>query len=176
MASRTPGLDEIVESLQDDWRRWLRARQGSLSQSHEDLVQQATADLLEWVDRREAPLNLEDVRRVGFRILERRAYDAHRGAVRRWAEDAPERDAEQLASPDSGPEQSAAYSQLLKVLIDMLSQLAASDRELILRDEFFGGAGRPSAMSPAERKRLSRLRQELRSQLLLKHGIDISAT
>lgn len=163
--------ERSLTSLNEGWRTWLRVRHGTLADLHEDLIQQATADLLEWEQRQPARVPDETLRRVGFRILERRVYDSFRGEVRRWASEPA--DPDDLESPDHGPEQSAEYAKLLKALIEVLTHLRASDRALVLRDEF--SKGRSVALSPAERKRLSRLRKELKEQMLTRHGIDVDA-
>ncbi len=176
MAVFPVGPDQSIASLHSDWRRWLRARHGSLAQSHEDIVQQTSADLLEWMGQREAPIELAELGRVGFRVLQRRAVDAYRDHVRRWANEPLFPLGEDVHSPDLGPEESVEYAQLLKAVIELLSNLPASDRELILRDELFAGAETATALTQAERKRLSRLRKELRNQLFHKHRIDMKDT
>jgi hypothetical protein len=138
---------------------------------HDDLIQQATADLLEWERRRERPLTEEELRRVGFRILERRVFDAFRDDVRRWASTEPLANPDDIETPDRSPERSVEYSRLLKALIEVLTDLTPADRALVLRDEF--SRGKTSAMTDAERKRLSRLRQQIRSLMLERHGIDV---
>ena len=77
---------------------------------------------------------------MGFRVLERRAFDAHRDDVRRWANEPLHLEAEEVEAPEGGPEKTVEYAQLLKALLDLLTGLAKSDRELILRDELFGGS------------------------------------
>lgn len=166
-----PNSEQSLVSLQHEWRRWLCVRHGPLTQLHEDVLQQATVDLLEWAAQRDGPLESEELRRVGFRILQRRAVDAYRENVRRWATEPLFLEGEDVQSPDLDPEESVEYAQLLKTIVELISYLSASDRDLILRDEFFGGAEKSPALTPAERKRLSRLRQQLQKKLLHKHLI-----
>ena len=173
MAALTFGQEHSLAALQSDWRRWLRVRHRSISHLHGDVIQQAITDLLEWLGRQEHSLSAEDLRRVGFRILERRAIDAYRDNVMHWASEPLDPMVAVFHSTSRGPEESMEYAQLLKAVIDLLSRISPSDRALILRDELLGDSEKPSALTPAERKRLSRLRQELRAQLRRWHVMDV---
>lgn len=171
MAALTSGQERGLASLQSDWRKWLRVRHRSIAHLHGDVIQQTVADLLEWLGRQEQPLSEDDLRRVGFRVLERRAIDAYRDDVLQWAGGPHEPLAEDIHGVDRGPQESIEYAQLLKAVMDLLARLSPSDRALILRDEILGDSEKPSALTPAERKRLSRLRQELRDQLRRRHFV-----
>lgn len=173
MAERPAGLESILASLQSDWRGWLRSRHRRLAALHQDLIQQASADLLEWLGKREELPSEEDVRRVGFTVLARRAMDAYREEVKRWSQAQSEEREERPEPIDPGPESAFQYAQLLRAITHLLSQMPREDRELILRDELLEGSDDFKAMTARERQRLHRLRQELRSKLLLMHQIDI---
>lgn len=173
VATLPHGLEQSLASLHGDWRRWLRARHRVLAQSHEDIIQQASADLLVWARRRASPLESEELRRVGFRVLQRRAVDAYRDDVRKWATEPLLPEAQEAHGSDPSPQDALEFTQLLTAVVDLLSTLSKSDRELILRDELVDGMEKPTALTPAERKRLSRLREALRTQLFDKHKIDL---
>ena len=79
--------EDRVAALLPDWLSWLRIRHRSLASQHSDLVQEAAADLLRWLVRHhDTVLAEDDLRRVGFRILQRRGVaDAFRESVGEWS-------------------------------------------------------------------------------------------
>ena len=152
--------------LQKAWRMWLRIHHRSLVQQHGDLVQEATADLLEWVAKHPG-VEDEELRRVGFRVLQRRVADAFRSQVKNWAqseqfENLSAEDAQSLpTSPD--PMEVLQQDRLLRALLGILAELSVADRLLVVGEEL--GADRSEPLDDANRQRLSRLRRRIRERL-----------
>jgi len=154
------------------WRRWLRLRHRSLESAHEEIVQDASADLVEYLaepSRRDLPD--EEVRRIGFTILRRRVADIFRSRAVRKFEDVP-LDVLPATDPSSNPEEVETYVRLLRAVVSIIAKLDGPSRELLLRKEASGGS-RDKPLTDAERQRLSRLRTELKRQLAEKYGVNI---
>ncbi len=168
----TKWLENVFAAIYPQWRAWLQLRHPALAFIHAELVQDAAADLTEYVlklgDRR---LSEDDVRKIGFTILKRRVTDAFRSKAIEWVEHLP---LDRLPSndPKSDPEFSTRYTNLLRLAVGLIAKLDRHDRDLLLRDS---SPGRPKrlAMSAGERQRLSRLRARLRDELFKAYGIDV---
>lgn len=157
-------FEQGVTALLPAWRAWLRIKHRRLEPHHADLLQEAAAALLSWGKINGVRTSAEDIRRVGFRILQRRVADAYREEVQRWAEEPL---AAEQADPDasSDPPTALAHKQLLRTLVAFLTTLSAEDRELLIGKETGEYEKEPGAMSSAERQRLVRLRRRV-SELL----------
>lgn len=169
-------LSDRVAALLPQWRTWLRLRHRSIAHLHADLAQQAAADLLEWMQRsRKTDLVEEDLRRLGFRILQRRVADTFRSQVAEWGRregdaDVPREELDVDARADANPEQAHHYARLLRSVMVLLAELGAGDRALLLGDEL-GPVAQPR--TAAQRQRLKRLRAHLREQLEERFGLAI---
>lgn len=162
--------DALLEELLPRWRRWLSLRYRSLVALHPEIVQDASADLVEYLSRaRERTLADDEVRKIGFTILRRRAADAVRSRALEVAEDVP-LDSLPTTDPSANPEEVENYARLLRAVVRLLAKLDRPARELLLRGED-GRSG--TALSDAERQRLSRLRADLRRELAETHGVDV---
>lgn len=171
--------EDRVAALLPDWLAWLRIRHRSLASQHSDLVQEAAADLLHWlVGRHDTALAEDDLRRVGFRILQRRVADAFRESVGEWSRQPSERELEGASElpdtrPGANPPQALQHARLMRALVEVLTELSPEERSLLLGDEI-GDANKDAApRSAAERQRLSRLRERVRTTLMQRHGIDV---
>lgn len=169
-------LADQIAALIPQWRAWLHLRHRSIAHLHADLAQQAAADLLEWMQvSPKTKLVEEDLRRLGFRILQRRVADTFRTRVIEWAHgggdaDIQGEDSVADARADANPEQAHHYARLLRSVMALLAELAAEDRALLLGDEL----GPPrQARTAAERQRLRRLRAQLREQLMERFGLAV---
>lgn len=159
-----------------DWLAWLRLRHRALGTQHADLVQQAAADLLHWLDKRPAMRDVsdEDLRRVGFRILQRRVADAFRSAVGEWARQPADGDAAEDvpdARAEANPDVALQYSRLLRAVLGLLSELSPQDRALLVGEEW--GTSPDGPMTPGQRQRLHRLREHMRDALRVRFGLDV---
>jgi hypothetical protein len=161
-----------LEHLYRRWKAWLRFRYPSLSARHADLLQDAAADLTEYVRRFPADrFGTDELARIGFSILKRRVADSFRERTIEWSEHA---DAEppDLADPRADPGFVGRYAKLLRLVVGYVAKLDGRDRELLMRK---ADTDHAVPMTDSERQRLSRLRQRLREEILAKHGIDIRA-
>lgn len=163
-------LDVLHKKLHPRWMAWLRLYHRSLDQVHSEILQDASADLIQYLSRHERSVHSdEDISRIGFTILRRRVADEFRSRTIQWAEDFP---MDELPNTDlsNNPEEILRYSNLLRAVIGLMAKLNKPSRELLLRGEY-GAVDVP--LSDTERQRLSRLRAELRRQLVEIYGIDI---
>jgi hypothetical protein len=114
-----------------------------------------------------------EIQRIGFSILRRRVADAFRARILAW------NDSEALDQvPDTAGgadvERVSEYSKLLRVVMGLLAALDRESRDLVVR----GGNARAegdAALSDAERQKLSRLRTELKRQLMERFDIDVTS-
>lgn len=166
-----------VAALIPQWRRWLRLRHRSIEHLHADLAQQAAADLLEWIQRTsKTGLVDEDLRRLGFRVLQRRVADAFRSDAAEWGRRGSAADAQQGGHEevdtrtDANPALAHQYRRLLRAVVALLAELSAEDRALLVGPEL-GPVAEPR--TTAQRQRLKRLRARLRDQLHERFGLEV---
>lgn len=166
-------LGEQLTVLQDAWLSWLRGRHPSLANAHPDLIQQTTADLWQWVANQSDRPDLDAIRKIGFRVLQRRVADAFRAPERRWSAFIEALDPEnpRHADTDAQPPDALAFVQLLKAVSAVVSGLSAEERKLLFNEVPAAGAQRRKPLTTAQRKRISRLRQKMRLLLHERHGI-----
>ena len=154
--------DEVVRELRPRLRQYLRSRYRALP-DQEDVVQETLVDL----HRAVATYRLSDdvdqsISRLAFAILSRRAADRYRRQLREAIlVDLDPEDEHNPISPSA--EAVASYRQLLTIAMEFIATLRPEDRSLLLDQAV--GVVRQDAQSPALRKRLSRLRAELREVL-----------
>ncbi len=178
MAHEPPSnASDRVTDLVPQWRRWLRLRHRSIEHMHADLAQQAAADLLDWMHRASKPdLIEEDVRRLGFRILQRRVADAFRSQAAEWGREgstslAQRSELEEVDTrADANPALAHQYGRLLRAVVALLAELSAEDRVLLVGPEL-GPVAEPR--TAAQRQRLKRLREHLRDQLHERFGLEV---
>lgn len=156
---------------------WLRIRHPSLGNSHADLIQQATTDLLQWLTRASRKPDIDTISRIGFRILQRRVADAFRAPEWRWAAliDVLDSNDTRLGEADEQPPDVLAFTQLLKAISAVVSDLSAHERNLLFRVSPAAGAERRDPLTTSQRKRISRLRKKIRKLLHERHGIDLES-
>lgn len=168
-------VDELLATLRRDWLGWLRIRYSRVTAHHPDLVQQAAADLLQWAAQREQPATADELRRVGFRVLQRRAADLFRGRVHNWALEGDTAAEEELPGASSEePDAMLERKRLLRAIMTVLTEFSAEERALLVGDELGPQSRNAGARSPAERQRLRRMRTRLRQALVRRFGIDIN--
>jgi DNA-directed RNA polymerase specialized sigma24 family protein len=165
--------DRLIVTLQALWLNWLRIRHREIRVQHQDLVQDAAEDLIRWIDSRMAkPPTEDEIRAVGFRILQRRVADVFRDKVAHWA-DIKDSEVEQIDfSTTANPTKAISHAQLIKALVRLLARLRPDDRDLLLGREL-GSVTQDPPVSAASRQRLHRLRSQLRESLLQDYQIDI---
>lgn len=166
-------LEDAFAELYPKWKTWLRFRYSALAGIHTELLQDAAADLSEYVLKiGKRQLSNAEISKLGFTILKRRVADVFRGKAMDWVEHLP---LDLLPSRDrrSDPELVARYAKLLRLLVGLVAQLDRHDRDLLLRDSN-PGDHKHVAMTPAERQQLSRLRERLRAELRGRYGIEVS--
>ncbi|HEX2828612.1 MAG TPA: hypothetical protein VHP37_19820 [Burkholderiales bacterium] len=150
-------------------RRYLLRHFRPLSADHEDILQDALADLFAFVQRRNDVLSQDDeLMALAYAITKRRAADRYRGAVRRAAS---ELNAASTIAEVEEHDVRFRYRELLSAVLLLLTDLSESDQQLLLREQLSSG-DKLEALTPAERKRLSRLRQMLRERLRARFGSD----
>jgi hypothetical protein len=160
-------LDALLQDVRSQWHAWLRRRLPALEALHKDIVQDTAGDLVEYMsthDRAELPN--EDVRRIGFTILKRRAADA----TRRWSSSASRQvSLTEAVEPAVSGELGRAeeYRELL-----LMGTLDQESRELLVRGEYPTN-GEPAPLSDAQRQKLSRLRHELRRKLAEQYRLEV---
>ncbi len=173
----TSALGDRLPAMQEAWLSWLRIKHPALANAHGDLVQQTSADLLYWASNHQSKNYTEEVRQVGFRILQRRVADMFRDPARSWTstgDDEPATEAGlNVLDGDSEPSKSAEYFELLKAIVSVLSGLPKEERELLLRMDFSSEVIGHRPLTDAQRQQLSRLRQRMRHLLLKNHGINL---
>jgi DNA-directed RNA polymerase specialized sigma24 family protein len=167
----TASADAHIARLRPRWLGWLRLHRGRLADRHEDILQDAALDLAGFLAKNPG-LPEDDVNRVGFTILRRRAADEYRQEVVDWA-GSEVLDVLPSERPADNPEEVLDQARVLKTVAGMLAALDRRSRELLLREETAAGAIAP--LSDAERKQRSRLRQGLKRRLLEEHGIDLAS-
>lgn len=143
-----------------------RRRWPTIGTPPSELAAEAIADITAWVARQPAPPTEEVVRRVATVILRRRAADALRDQVHRYASSQPP---DTLPDPAVPLPRRLVVAQALRVTLAYLSGLSSVDRRLLLRRE----DDRVVALTGAERKRLERLRAELRAVLRRELGLTL---
>lgn len=167
-------------------RQWLGWRYPSIRHLHQDLIAEATAQLAEYLITRPAGLPPswfktvdppdQDVHRfhgLVKTVLSRRVQDYFRADFRRWADVIPlhEVDEAGLAAPGDDMAGDAGGKldkrRLAIALLQMLAHMPEADR-ILMEGVALGGTGQP--LDVAERKRVSRLRQRLLSELSEKLG------
>lgn len=153
-------LEKQIGEIYPESRAFLKRRYPNLRQLHEDLIQQTSRDVLELISRPQ-PKQIENLPRFFFGVLKHRIADHFRSPARRWAdelllEDLPTED------PNTDPERIAHCTLLLKRVVGLITQLNADDR-LFLLESSSAEAG--TALTDAQRKRLSRIRARLRKKL-----------
>src|SRR5258708_1424264 len=63
-------VEAVIKDIRPQWLGWLRRRHARLKLQHEDIVQDAAADLARYVSRvTTRELADEEIRRIGFSIL-----------------------------------------------------------------------------------------------------------
>lgn len=166
-----------IAALIPQWRSWLRVRHRSIEHLHADLAQQAAADLLEWMQRAsKTGLIEEDLRRLGFRILQRRVADAFRTHAAEWGREeratvVQRGEVEEVDTrADANPALAHQYGRLLRAVVALLAELSAEDRVLLVGPEL-GPVAEPR--TAAQRQRLKRLREHLRDQLHQRFGLEV---
>jgi hypothetical protein len=165
-------LERVLATAYPRWKAWLRLRHPSLRNFHAEIIQDAATDLTEYARSDRAPTLLDDdLLRIGFKILKNRMVDAYRSKTYRWFESLSP-DQLPSASPSSEPDARLRYAKVLRWVVGYVSRLSRNDRALILgRTEL--ASSEPASLSGANRQRLSRLRAQLRQELLTTRGIDI---
>jgi DNA-directed RNA polymerase specialized sigma24 family protein len=152
--------DALVRVLEPQLKQYLRSRY-RLVADHEDVVQETLADLHHLlVNRGNERLSIDSLTGLAFVILKRRVADRYRGGAKDFALAALAPSREEPLAPSS--ETVASYRELLLTVLGFIATMDPSDRSLLL-DQAIGIER--TAMPPAERKRLSRLRAQLRDQL-----------
>jgi hypothetical protein len=167
-------LDAVLKEIRPQWLGWLRRRHAGLESRHEDIVQDASADLAGYLSRmRTREAADEEIRRIGFSILRRRVADAFRGRVLSWNASAP---LDQVPDTTGGAdlERVQDYSKLLRVVMGLLAPLDRASRDLIVRGQE-ARAPDDVPLSDAERQKLMRLRAELKRKLLERFDIDVTS-
>ncbi len=165
-------LDALLQDVRSQWQAWLRRRLPALESLHKDIVQDAAGDLVEYMSTRDrADLPDEEVRRIGFTILRRRAADA----TRRWSSSASRQVSlteafEPAVSGELG--RAEEYRKLLRAVIELMGSLDQDSRELLVRGEY-PTKGDPAPLSGAQRQKLSRLRHELRRKLAEQYRLEV---
>jgi hypothetical protein len=160
-------VERLLPELYSRWRAQLR-RHPRLTASHDDILQITAQDLLAVAGEGTQALEAGDLRRLGYGILKRRIADTYRVEVRRWARHEPLEDRHVSADVNSDPERVAHFSMLLRSVLELMAELDIEDRELLQR--FLRDDTTIKAMTEAERKRLSRLRERLRRLTDKKHN------
>lgn len=156
------------------WTGWLRFRHRAVASQHQEIVQQAASDLHELMSTRVgAPLADEEIEKLGFTILRRRAADAYRDRSHLLFESLPQERVEDIAEAGDA-DRALRHKKIVRAIIVLLSHMDARDRTLLLRNEF--PVSEPVLpLTAAQRKRLSRLRANLRQQLRERFQIDIDS-
>lgn len=132
---------------------------------HDDLVQQALGDLFRFLlNRSGSGTSPDELRALAFAILKRRVSDRFREDAKKFALQSRNQGGQESLAPST--ETVAGYRELLAAVLGFIAEMDEDDRSLLLNEAV--GSERNQAMPPVERKRLSRLREQLRQLLLLK--------
>lgn len=135
---------------------------------HDDLVQQTLANLFRYLLNRSGfETSPDELRALAFAILKRRISDRFREDAKRFALQNSSNSGQESFAPST--ETVAGYRELLATVLGFIAEMDEDNRSLLLNEAV--GSERTQAMPPAERKRLSRLREQLR-QLLLRKGVS----
>ena len=165
-------LDALLQDVRSQWQAWLRRRLPALESLHKDIVQDAAGDLVEYASAQgRADLPDDEVRRIGFTILRRRAADA----TRRWSSSASREVSltESFEPAVSGePGRAEEYRKLLRAVIELMGSLDQDSRELLVRGEY-PTKTKPAPLSDAQRQKLLRLRHELRRKLAEQYRLEV---
>lgn len=158
-SSELPAFSEpAIRSLIKSLRNYLGARYHFVA-DHEDLVQQTLADLYGAASAKQDGFAEQDqITPLAFTILKRRIADRFRIEAKEFAW-AMLAENEQVAP---STEVVAMYRQRLALTMAFIAELPAADRMLLLHSSQDGDS---FAMPATDRKRLSRLRIQLRDLL-----------
>lgn len=150
---------ELIELL----LRYLRTHARGSRADHDDLVQQTLADF--YRVRRDQLSTFRADAQLALAILRRRIADHYRDisreAIADYASEDDETDAARHFSVHSDAQLLLAHRRLLHRVLAIVMALPPRDRELVLSR----ADGAERAMTPAERKRLSRIRTRIRAEL-----------
>lgn len=153
----------------------LRRRIPALRSRHEDIVQEALADLSDrileggegipsaWLQP-ETPSLEEDrahLARLARTILRRRTADLFRARVRGRADEPVEHESESVASREVASDRVAQTAELLRHTQAAMEALSANDREALLLAAERDGERVEGRMPDKDRQRLSRARARL---------------
>jgi len=164
MQKKSESQSDDLSAVLSEWRRWLRANFGYLRSEHEDIIQDAAADLQVSIkDDRVA--DRAHMRALGLAILRRRAVDRYRSQISRAAADRKIKE-KSTAGTSEDVSDAVHYQQLLQRTLLFLTKQSFSDRSLLVRD--VQGKNTPTSLSAADRQRLHRLRTRLGEFLKLR--------
>jgi hypothetical protein len=155
--------DELSAAL-GEWRRWLKANFGYLRSEHEDIIQDAAADLQISI-KREQVTDRVHIRALGLAILRRRAVDRYRSQISRAITDRKLKDKSRAVFSEDASD-TVHYQQLLQRTLLFLTKQSFSDRSLLVREVL--GKSTPTSLSASDRQRLHRLRTRLSEFLKLR--------
>lgn len=163
-------LEYLAQSVAPHLRQYLR-RHRLLASYHDDLVQETLADLIEYIRARERnPPSDAEASALAFTILKRRIADQFRQTARRVVESLPP-DRLPSVADSHDVEAAVGYRKLLWAVLSLLVDLSAEEQKLLLRGQLQSQS--PSfPLTPAERKRVERLRKRLRERLRERFGIS----
>jgi DNA-directed RNA polymerase specialized sigma24 family protein len=153
----------------------LRRRIPALRTRHEDIVQEALADLADRIgdggegipsswSRREEPSDPEDrahLARLARTILRRRVADLFRARVRGRADEPIEHEPEAIVSRELSTDRAMQTAELLRHTAEAMNELSANDREALLLAAERDGERVEGRMPDKDRQRLSRARSRL---------------
>jgi DNA-directed RNA polymerase specialized sigma24 family protein len=162
--ARADRLVQLAASdIVPDLRAMLRGRYRLLAHLQDDLIQQTLSDLHGYLLAASKPdMSDEDLRAITFSILKRRVADAFRDDARRRAlNEALDEPASEPTAPSA--ERVVRYRRMLQAVLRHVGELDPGDQALLLAEVTPGAEA--GAMSPAQRKRLSRLRERIRAAL-----------
>lgn len=162
--------DSSARVLTPALRQFLRSRFRLVS-DHEDLVQQTLSDLHRFLLTRlpKRPYAEDETRALAFSILKRRVADRFRNEARSFAALELGRARNELSLEPSA-ETVAGYRELLGTVLNFIAEMDGADRQLLLSEAL--GTDRSGSLPPADRQRLSRLRERLRKRLA---GLGVSS-
>jgi DNA-directed RNA polymerase specialized sigma24 family protein len=112
-------------------------------------------------------------RRLAMLILRRRIADLFRANVRDWSQRESIEDFGNIPNLDTDPERRMLSRQMLKITLQFLSQLPATDRDIVANLSGMQG-GRTDVLGTRARQRLKRLRRRLAKELQKKLGATVA--